>query len=252
MQFFTNKQIVGDIHGQFTTMLHIFQVNGFPSRNHVYIFNGDYVDRGQSSLQSLTMLLLFKLHCPECIHFTRGNHETQHYLPGQVRTNVLAQYDEEIYDLLVEVINEIPVAVIIDHELLIMHAGIHSPDITIDDIKAIPKGIDSTMNELLDQLLWAEPKSEGGTTVREGRGVAFGPDVSKAFLDRNNLKRMIRGHTAVEDGYANDHDGRVVTIWSSPDDGRGSYAHLDSDLEVYVTHFDAYPKLMEIEDWSIL
>ena len=165
---------------------------------------------------------------------------------------VIRQYDEEIYDLMVEVINEIPVAVILDHKILVMHAGINSPDLTIEEMKAIPKGVDSTEHELLDELLWADPKDEDGSSMNVDRGPEFGPDISKAFLERNNLDRIVRGHTSVHDGFADQHDGRVITIWSAPTEGRGSYANIDSSLVLHVEHFDAFPIFSEIEDWSVL
>jgi serine/threonine-protein phosphatase 5 len=38
--------LVGDTHGQFFDVLHIFDVNGPPSDINPYLFNGDWVDRG--------------------------------------------------------------------------------------------------------------------------------------------------------------------------------------------------------------
>ena len=56
-----NITIVGDIHGQFYDLLHIFEINGYPSKNNIYVFNGDYVDRGKFSVECLTTLISFKI-----------------------------------------------------------------------------------------------------------------------------------------------------------------------------------------------
>lgn len=244
--------IVGDIHGQYLTVLHIFQANGFPSTNHVYIFNGDFIDRGPHTIQTITTLLLFKLHCPKCIHFTRGNHETKTFLGGQVEREVVGQYDKEVHGMMVDVVNELPLAVILEQKLLVIHAGINSPNLTIDEMKEIPRGMDSSENDLFEDLLWADPMPQNGVEVDETRGTTFGPDVSKSFLNRNHLDLIIRGHTTVENGYASHHDGRVVTIFSAPEYGMGSYANINSDLKLSVKHFEAYPTISEIQDWSIL
>ena len=36
----------GDTHGQFYDVIHLFEINGFPSDNNPYLFNGDFIDRG--------------------------------------------------------------------------------------------------------------------------------------------------------------------------------------------------------------
>jgi len=64
--------VCGDTHGQFYDLLNIFELNGKPSKENPYLFNGDFVDRGSFSCEVIFTLLAYKLYDPDCMHLTRG------------------------------------------------------------------------------------------------------------------------------------------------------------------------------------
>ena len=49
--------IVGDLHGQLADLLHILDESGLPSSTNRYIFNGDFVDRGDSGVEITCILM---------------------------------------------------------------------------------------------------------------------------------------------------------------------------------------------------
>lgn len=73
----TRLTVVGDLHGQLDDLFAIFKLNGLPSPRNAYLFNGDFVDRGQYSCECVLTLFAFKLLYPKSMHLNRGNHEAR-------------------------------------------------------------------------------------------------------------------------------------------------------------------------------
>jgi len=68
--------IVGDVHGQYYDLIKLLSMSGSPKKTK-YVFLGDYVDRGNFSVEVLCLLCSLKINFPENILMLRGNHESQ-------------------------------------------------------------------------------------------------------------------------------------------------------------------------------
>ncbi|XP_028385531.1 serine/threonine-protein phosphatase 5 isoform X1 [Phyllostomus discolor] len=250
--FFQTEKITvcGDTHGQFYDLLNIFELNGLPSETNPYIFNGDFVDRGSFSVEVILTLFGFKLLYPDHFHLLRGNHETDNMnqiygFEGEVK----AKYTAQMYELFSEVFEWLPLAQCINGKVLIMHGGLFSEDgVTLDDIRKIERNRQPPDSGPMCDLLWSDPQPQNGRSVSK-RGVScqFGPDVTKAFLEENNLDYIIRSHEVKAEGYEVAHGGRCVTVFSAPNycdqmGNKASYIHLrGSDLRPQFHQFTAVP-----------
>ena len=210
--------VCGDIHGQYYDLLRIFEHCGYPGE-YSYLFLGDYVDRGKQSLETVCLLLCYKIKFPEKVTLLRGNHESS------VTNRIYGFYDEckrrynvRIWRSFTDLFNWLPVAAIIDEKILCMHGGL-SPELkNMQNIQDIPRPTDIPDTGLLCDLLWSDPDKDVLEYDENDRGVSviFGEKIVQDFNKKNDLDLIIRAHQVVDDGYEFFAQRQLITIFSAP------------------------------------
>lgn len=241
--------VCGDTHGQFYDLLNIFDINGAPSPENPYLFNGDFVDRGSFSLEVAMTLFAYKILYPNGLFMTRGNHESRtcnamYGFEGEVNH----KYDPSVMTLFTEVFNHLPLAAVIDHKVIVVHGGLFDKDgVTLDDIRNIDRHCEPPVAGLMCDLLWADPKIlPGRAPSKRGVSCMFGPDVTKRFLESNNLELLVRSHEVKPEGYEIQHDGKCITLFSAPNycdqmGNQGAFITFKKDMIPMFTSFDRVP-----------
>ena len=214
--------VCGDTHGQFFDLLELFSIGGqCPDTN--YLFLGDYVDRGEFSLEVITLLFALKLALPSSIFLIRGNHEFMHTNAKYgFKQQVLAEYDEELYNLFNEAFSYMPLAAFINSKYFAVHGGISADLINVKDICEIPRPLVSECDaeefaQLVTDLVWSDPIAINALylTSPRGFGCLFGRDAIECFLERSGVFKIIRAHQCVQNGFESILDDKLITVFSS-------------------------------------
>lgn len=213
-------KILGDVHGQYYDLLRIFEkTGGMEKTGNNYLFLGDYVDRGKQSLETIALLLAYKIKYRRRMTLLRGNHECASI------NRIYGFYDEckrrysvKLWKTFTDCFNCLPVAAVVADKIFCFHGGL-SPDLhKMDQIADLDRPTDVPDTGLLCDLLWADPEKEVDAWGENDRGVSFtfGPNIVEAFLAQHGYDLICRAHQVVEDGYEFFADRQLVTLFSAP------------------------------------
>uniref|UniRef100_A0A670ZUN0 Serine/threonine-protein phosphatase n=1 Tax=Pseudonaja textilis TaxID=8673 RepID=A0A670ZUN0_PSETE len=268
--------VCGDLHGQIFDLFHIFYKNGLPSPQKLYVFNGDFVDRGTHSIEILIIIFIFLLIYPKEVHLNRGNHEDYmiNFRYGIQNICRSIEVHNSLFLFYLNIFSSIPLATVIDRKVLIVHGGI-SDKTDLERLAKVercksgpcartsPRGCFYQLTKapqrqspqplwgkawlpVSPHILWSDPDPKPGCTENEerGGGCYFGPDVTDTFLQKHRLQFIIRSHECKPEGYEVDHNRKVITIFSAsnyyaPGSNRGAYIKLGPDLIPHFVQFQA-------------
>lgn len=230
-----------------------------------FVFLGNYLNRGELSLEVICFLFSLKILFPKHIYLIRGNHENRvfNYVYGfykdierKIKSNfnclgkinykddVICAYSYEIFNRINDVLEFLPLSVLLDNEILCIHSGIGDSIQNVKDYLniekpiIIPEYVDRNSNnksEILKKIiidtLWSDPINylDGNDMlllksctkydiIPSSRGkitVKFGKHRLTKFIKNNKIKMIIRGNECVPEGYKYDFNKKILTLFSA-------------------------------------
>lgn len=172
-----------------------------------------------NSIETICLLLAYKIKYEENFFILRGNHECASI------NRIYGFYDEckkryslKLWKSFIDLFNCLPIAASIDDKILLLHGGI-SPELkTVEQLKKIMRPTDVPEEGLLCDLLWSDPDPNANGFAPNDRGVSviFDEKSLKKFLNKNDLDLLCRAHQVVEEGYEFFGDRELVTVFSAP------------------------------------
>lgn len=206
---------VGDTHCAWEVSSKV--LSDFLGKVDLMVFLGDYVDRGNTGVENLAILLEAFVHDPQKIILLRGNHESKsvNEMYG-FKDEVDSKFGRDVYPFFEKLFSMLPYAAVVNGYFCV-HGGIARNVHTVDKVADLP--YHDTVPESGDaiELLWNDPSDEVSDFSENVRGEGtfyYGKNGVDRFLSKNGLNGIIRGHETC-DGFKTNLGGEVITVFSS-------------------------------------
>ncbi|EPY37437.1 protein phosphatase [Angomonas deanei] len=248
--------VFGDLHGNFRDLFYfmdnLISFQDLRYTPHRFLFLGDYVDRGEFSVEVIAYLFSMKVLAPSKILLLRGNHEdtlVSGDISGYGSTSFRAQchgvfgsgLGEQVWRTCSGVFALLPLTANIDHKIYCTHGGIPRYHGGADDRLDLLKSNDFPVMESFFQVpeketpqhqmfrqvgmdtCWADPAENEGKLDNYGFGsnprgtgvILFGSKAVDDFLDHFGYEYIFRAHQEKSDGLKLSKNARVFTIFST-------------------------------------
>eukprot|EP00929_Paragymnodinium_shiwhaense_P013048 TRINITY_DN120905_c0_g1_i1.p1 TRINITY_DN120905_c0_g1~~TRINITY_DN120905_c0_g1_i1.p1 ORF type:complete len:776 (+),score=195.05 TRINITY_DN120905_c0_g1_i1:216-2543(+) len=257
-------RVFGDTHGQLRDVLLLFNAFGCPGKDDQvsYVFNGDFVDRGEHQLEVLFVLFAFKLAYPEKVWILRGNHEDRHMnqlygFEDECLSRLGNNFGKKVFEIIQTTFEHLPIAAKIDGKILVVHGGIGRGKWTLGDISGVRRPLNAEElakpeSQWIFDILWSDPIEDDlsddvfgvHSSPRGKLATQFAWDVSKTFCARNGLSLIIRSHQSKEDslGFEVMHENLVMRVFSA----RDYEGHGNDGAVLYISRKEDNPGMLNV------
>lgn len=220
--------IVGDLHGNIQDTIRVIAASNWLLSDSIILFLGDYVDRGEYSVEVVTLLLSLMLEFPKRVFLLRGNHEFREMNANYgFRAQICQEFGSDcLWILFNSVFEYLSIAAVVNGTIFCVHGGISQQLKKLSQITGMEKPIVScSESKLLSDLMWSDPNPEYSyyQESTRGHGCLFGPVAVLRFVKDFSFTKVIRAHQCVKSGIEMFANGMVLTVFSSSNyDGTGN------------------------------
>lgn len=249
--------VFGDLHGNFRDLFYfmdnLISFQDLRYTPHKFMFLGDYVDRGEFSVEVVAYLFAMKVIAPEKVLLLRGNHEdtlVSGDVSGYGSTSFRAQchslfgmgLGEEVWCRVSQVFMYLPLTANIDNVIFCTHGGIPRYDgngkddrmeqLMREDFPPMASFFEvpereskdhAYLRQLAMDTCWADPADDESALDEYGFGdnprgtgvILFGNTAVDTFLNRYGFQYIFRAHQEKADGLKLSKNARVFTIFST-------------------------------------
>ncbi|KAL2918699.1 serine/threonine protein phosphatase Pzh1 [Polyrhizophydium stewartii] len=234
-------KIVGNLNGHYNDLLGIITACGVPA-NTSYLFLGGYVSHGVRSLETICLLLCYKVKYPNTFFLLRGSEET----PGATKTGGFLDECKKrasmtVWRELISVFDCMPLAAVIKKKVRGLSPSLNR----IEDISNIQRPYMFEHTGIVADLLFSQPDEVDNaelawTDSKTGIGYEFNTRVLHSFLNYNSFDLMVRSKQLVQHGFEFWGKQRLVSIFSASQfcgrhDNDGAVLEVDAHLKCSFT-----------------
>ena len=257
-------KIYGNINGQYNDLMRYFSLFGRPSefKGDIecmdYLFLGNIVNRGAFSLECICLLLALKVKYSSAFHILRGSHDdlevSKAFGLGEECKAKLGENindSKSIFRKLCDLFEYLPIAAIVNNQILCVHSGIGEHVKTLNDLN-LKKPYNLFDSPIAQEILWATPT---GSLLKEDyaannvttplRAKKFDENMVTEFLAKNKLKMIIRSHDITDSGIEKLYGEKILSIFSAT-----NYCGYQNNGAILIIkkNFEIQPKILTCED----
>ncbi|KAK8834085.1 hypothetical protein M9Y10_038536 [Tritrichomonas musculus] len=234
--------VLGRIDGYIGKLFAFFDKNGYPSKENVYLINGNFI--GREDHRVLMVLFLFKAAEPSSIFFTQGLFDTE---GGQINGSQLivpnyilnplkcieSEYGTEVMKDVSKIVSELPLCYIVNDRIAVMSSG---------PSKSGPS-------------LWGQFSCTQKNLQIEGFPMfCFGRDDVEEFLTKQGISKLICSNKVLSNGFESFIDGKFINVSFGKTDHRvfgyklGYAVITGEEVETKLQQFDFFPLVVHYNE----